>query len=135
VTNPMEVVKTRLQLQGELAAKGKVKRVYTGIFQALRIIAVNEGIRGKPRYIYTYLEPRRLISIGRDAAGTGCCGSLPSVKSIDADIVPSIATKSVSMAVDWDFTSQYARPLPKLSSVVPKDPMLESTWSPVPRQV
>jgi hypothetical protein len=48
VTNPMEVVKTRLQLQGELAAKGQVKRVYTGVFQALRIIAAKEGIRGKP---------------------------------------------------------------------------------------
>jgi solute carrier family 25 protein 34/35 len=42
----MEVVKTRLQLQGELAAKGQVKRVYTGVFQALRIIAMNEGIKG-----------------------------------------------------------------------------------------
>jgi hypothetical protein len=47
VTNPMEVVKTRLQLQGELAAKGQVKKIYTGVFQALRIIAVNEGIKGK----------------------------------------------------------------------------------------
>lgn len=46
VTNPMEVVKTRLQLQGELAAKGQVKKVYTGVFQALRIIAMNEGIKG-----------------------------------------------------------------------------------------
>jgi len=42
----MEVVKTRLQLQGELAAKGQVKKVYTGVFQALRIIAMNEGIKG-----------------------------------------------------------------------------------------
>jgi solute carrier family 25, member 34/35 len=48
VTNPMEVVKTRLQLQGELAAKGQVKKVYTGVFQALRLIAVNEGIKGIP---------------------------------------------------------------------------------------
>jgi hypothetical protein len=54
-TNPMEVVKTRLQLQGELAAKGQVKKVYTGVFQALRIIAVNEGIRGMHR-------PPRLFS-------------------------------------------------------------------------
>ena len=47
VTNPMEVVKTRLQLQGELAAKGQVKKIYTGVFQALRIIAINEGIKGE----------------------------------------------------------------------------------------
>lgn len=49
VTNPMEVVKTRLQLQGELAARGQVKKVYTSVFQALRIIAVKEGIRGTQR--------------------------------------------------------------------------------------
>jgi hypothetical protein len=50
VTNPMEVVKTRLQLQGELAAKGQVKKIYTGVFQALRLIAVNEGIKGIHSY-------------------------------------------------------------------------------------
>jgi Mitochondrial carrier protein len=56
-TNPMEVVKTRLQLQGELAAKGQVKKVYTGVFQALRKIAVNEGIRGthSPHLVYSRL--------------------------------------------------------------------------------
>jgi solute carrier family 25, member 34/35 len=46
VTNPMEVVKTRLQLQGELASKGQVKKIYTGVFQALRLIAIKEGIKG-----------------------------------------------------------------------------------------
>jgi len=135
VTNPMEVVKTRLQLQGELAAKGQVKRVYTGVFQALRIIAVNEGIKGRPRHIHMYFRLRRLILICRDAAGIRCCGLLHSVKCIDVDIESSIATKYVSMAVDWDFTIQYARPLPKQSSGVPKDLMPGSTWSPVPRQV
>ena len=69
VTNPMEVVKTRLQLQGELAAKGQVKKVYTGVFQALRIIAMNEGIKGKvPRGVGLRL-------IARDTARIGCCGS------------------------------------------------------------
>jgi hypothetical protein len=58
-TNPMEVVKTRLQLQGELAAKGQVKKIYTGVFQALRIIAINEGIRGNcppVPYLLTFQE-------------------------------------------------------------------------------
>ena len=53
VTNPLEVVKTRLQLQGELASKTQVKRVYTGVFQALGVIAKNEGIRGLQRGLLT----------------------------------------------------------------------------------
>lgn len=46
LTNPLEVVKTRLQLQGELASRSQVTRVYTGVFQALGKIGKNEGIRG-----------------------------------------------------------------------------------------
>jgi solute carrier family 25 protein 34/35 len=64
VTNPMEVVKTRLQLQGELAAKGQVKKVYTGVFQALRLIAVNEGIKGTPVFV---------VDDFRNAEGAGGC--------------------------------------------------------------
>ena len=69
VTNPMEVVKTRLQLQGELAARGQVKKVYTGVFQALRIIAMNEGIRGSNSH-----TPEIETDCGRNSAGVGCCG-------------------------------------------------------------
>ncbi|KAL1921403.1 uncharacterized protein VTP21DRAFT_11119 [Calcarisporiella thermophila] len=50
LTNPMEVVKTRLQLQGELArtASGtkNVPKPYTNLFQAAILIFKNEGIRG-----------------------------------------------------------------------------------------
>jgi solute carrier family 25 protein 34/35 len=63
----MEVVKTRLQLQGELAARGQVKKIYTGVFQALRIIAVNEGIKGSQLSFFKLLN-------FRDAAGPGGCG-------------------------------------------------------------
>ncbi|KAK9378315.1 mitochondrial carrier domain-containing protein [Kockiozyma suomiensis] len=57
VTNPIEIVKTRMQLQGELASKGQAKKVYTGLFQALRVILKNEGVRGWQRglgcaYVY-----------------------------------------------------------------------------------
>ncbi|KAK6357087.1 Mitochondrial oxaloacetate carrier protein [Orbilia javanica] len=60
VTNPFEVVKTRLQLQGELASKAHVKKVYTGIFQALHLIYKTEGVRGTQKglgcaYIYQIL--------------------------------------------------------------------------------
>ncbi|KAF3910790.1 Mitoferrin-2 [Dactylellina cionopaga] len=60
VTNPFEVVKTRLQLQGELASRSQVKKVYTGIFQALGLIYQTEGLRGTQKglgcaYIYQIL--------------------------------------------------------------------------------
>ena len=47
LTNPIDVVKTRLQLQGELAGKGD--RAYTGIGQALFRISQKEGLRGLQR--------------------------------------------------------------------------------------
>jgi solute carrier family 25 protein 34/35 len=62
VTNPMEVVKTRLQLQGELAARGQVKKIYTGVFQALRIIAVNEGIKGNHFFQFAQFQERSGVS-------------------------------------------------------------------------
>ncbi|PUU78994.1 mitochondrial carrier domain-containing protein [Tuber borchii] len=46
VTHGFETVKTRLQLQGELSAKSQTKRVYTGVFQGVRVILANEGLRG-----------------------------------------------------------------------------------------
>lgn len=46
VTNPIELVKTRMQLQGELAARGEAKKVYTSPLQALVKIYKSEGIKG-----------------------------------------------------------------------------------------
>ncbi|ORX53526.1 mitochondrial carrier [Hesseltinella vesiculosa] len=59
-TNPIEVVKTRLQLQGELVKAGTLSeaaRPYHNSFQAMKLIAKNEGFRGLQRglgvaYIY-----------------------------------------------------------------------------------
>ncbi|XP_045445873.1 solute carrier family 25 member 35-like [Melitaea cinxia] len=42
-TNPMDVVKTRLQLQGELRARTEHSAKYRGIFHALYVIAKNDG--------------------------------------------------------------------------------------------
>ncbi|KAG2117970.1 mitochondrial carrier domain-containing protein [Suillus discolor] len=81
VSNPAEVAKTRLQLQGELV-KGGGKRVYKDVLDVLAKTWRNEGIRGLqrglgPAYVYQILlngsrlgfyEPfRRTInrSIGR----------------------------------------------------------------------
>ncbi|KAH3899725.1 Oac1p SCDLUD_004011 [Saccharomycodes ludwigii] len=54
-TNPIELVKTRMQLQGELSAVNQ--RIYKNPFQALGVIYKNEGIRGLQKglscaYIY-----------------------------------------------------------------------------------
>ncbi|KAL6942869.1 Mitochondrial oxaloacetate carrier protein [Hanseniaspora osmophila] len=55
VTNPIELVKTRMQLQGELSATNQ--KIYKNPFQALSVIYKNEGIRGLQKglscaYIY-----------------------------------------------------------------------------------
>lgn len=42
-TNPLEVVKTRMQLQGELAAKGTYAKPYKSILDAFVTIAKNDG--------------------------------------------------------------------------------------------
>ncbi|CAL1128557.1 unnamed protein product [Cladocopium goreaui] len=49
LTNPVDVVKTRLQLQGELRASGAA---YTGISQALLRILRQEGLRGLQRGLF-----------------------------------------------------------------------------------
>ncbi|PVG03024.1 mitochondrial carrier [Serendipita vermifera] len=59
ISNPAEVAKTRLQLQGELAKNGG-QRVYTSAIDVLRKTWRNEGIRGlqrglPPGYMYQML--------------------------------------------------------------------------------
>ncbi|KAG8820916.1 Mitochondrial oxaloacetate carrier protein [Serendipita sp. 401] len=59
ISNPAEVAKTRLQLQGELA-KGGGQRVYNSAVDVLRKTWRNEGIRGvqrglAPGYVYQIL--------------------------------------------------------------------------------
>ncbi|XP_062575068.1 solute carrier family 25 member 35-like [Saccostrea cucullata] len=45
-TNPLEVVKIRMQLQGELKARGQTTIVYRNALHGLYTIAKNEGITG-----------------------------------------------------------------------------------------
>lgn len=46
VTHGFETVKIRLQLQGELQAKGTAPRQYKGVLHGMRVIVGNEGVRG-----------------------------------------------------------------------------------------
>lgn len=43
-TNPIDVVKIRLQLQGELEARGTYKKIYRNTFHAAYLIARYEGV-------------------------------------------------------------------------------------------
>ncbi|XP_043642699.1 solute carrier family 25 member 35 [Drosophila teissieri] len=45
-TNPIEVIKTRIQLQGELAARGTYVEPYKGIVHAFVTVAKNDGVLG-----------------------------------------------------------------------------------------
>lgn len=45
-TNPLEVVKIRLQLQGELQTQGSYRQHYRGVLQALWLVGRNDGLRG-----------------------------------------------------------------------------------------
>ncbi|XP_014241942.1 solute carrier family 25 member 35-like isoform X1 [Cimex lectularius] len=46
ITNPLEVVKTRFQLQGELRAKGHYAVHYRNFFHAMYVIGKTDGLRG-----------------------------------------------------------------------------------------
>jgi len=52
VSNPFEVVKTRLQLQGELQRQGVYVKSYRGMFHGLYMIFINEGIRGTQKGLF-----------------------------------------------------------------------------------
>lgn len=43
-TNPLEVIKTRIQLQGELAARGTYVKSYKGVISAFVAVAKHDGI-------------------------------------------------------------------------------------------
>lgn len=43
-TNPLEVVKTRMQLQGELKARGQYTRHYKNFFHAFYVIGKTDGL-------------------------------------------------------------------------------------------
>ncbi|XP_030383068.1 solute carrier family 25 member 35-like [Scaptodrosophila lebanonensis] len=45
-TNPIEVIKTRIQLQGELAARGTYVEPYKGVLNAFITVAKNDGMIG-----------------------------------------------------------------------------------------
>ncbi|EEB05649.1 anion transporter [Schizosaccharomyces japonicus yFS275] len=53
VTNPFELIKTRMQLQGQLTKLTDAQRVYKGVGQSFAMIARHEGVRGLQRGLGT----------------------------------------------------------------------------------
>ncbi|KAF8919188.1 oxaloacetate carrier, partial [Mucidula mucida] len=100
-SNPAEVTKTRLQLQGELAKDGGV-RVYRNTFDALLKTARNEGIGGMgPAYVYQILvngarlgfyEPMR-------QSFNHAAGLPPLHQSLPISVVTGAATGAIGAAL------------------------------------
>ncbi|XP_050787220.1 solute carrier family 25 member 34 [Gopherus flavomarginatus] len=89
-TNPLEVVKTRLQLQGELRPRGTYRRHYRGVLQALGAVSRADGLRGLQKglaagllyqglmngvrfYCYSHAEDRGLT---QQPGGTVAAGAI-----------------------------------------------------------
>lgn len=68
VTNPIEVAKTRLQLQGELSASTSAPRIYKNPLQSMRIIATKEGFKG----IQSGLFPAYFYQVMLNGVRLGC---------------------------------------------------------------
>lgn len=54
-SNPFDVIKTRMQLQGELRARGHHAIFYKNVFHGGWVIFKNEGIRGIQKGLSTAL--------------------------------------------------------------------------------
>ncbi|OCT73405.1 solute carrier family 25 member 34 [Xenopus laevis] len=117
-TNPLEVVKTRLQLQGELRSRGTYTRHYRGVLQAMVAVGQADGLRGLQKgltagllyqammngvrfYLYSHAEdigltekPGGNIAAGAIAGATGAFVGSPAylVKThLQAQTVAAIA--------------------------------------------
>ncbi|NXN97053.1 S2534 protein, partial [Rhinopomastus cyanomelas] len=65
LTNPLEVVKTRLQLQGELRAPGSHPRPYRGVLRAVGAVCRHDGLRGLQQGLAAGLLYQGLMNGGR----------------------------------------------------------------------
>jgi len=76
VSTPPEVIKTRLQLQGELVKSGSGQKVYTGFLQGIYTILKYEGLKG----IYSGIRPAIYYQTVMNGIRFGCHEYLKSVQ-------------------------------------------------------
>lgn len=98
VSTPFEVVKIRLQLQGELQARSTANRMYKGTFHGLYLIVTTEG----PRSVYKGLGSALVYQFTMNGIRLGLYDPL---KDAIGDIVPSRAAASIVSACTLGFVS------------------------------
>lgn len=74
-TNPLEVVKTRFQLQGELRARGSYQVHYRGVLQALWVVGRTDGLRGLQKGLSAGLIYQGVMN-GVRLGSYSCCDAL-----------------------------------------------------------
>ncbi|XP_038602812.1 solute carrier family 25 member 34 [Tachyglossus aculeatus] len=125
-TNPLEVVKTRLQLQGELRRRGTGPRLYRGVGQALLAVGRADGLRGLQKglgaallyqglmnglrfYCYSQAQRAGLTQLpGGNAAAAAAAGALGALLASPAYLVKTQlqAQTTASMAVGHQHNHQ-----------------------------
>ncbi|XP_026576321.1 solute carrier family 25 member 35 isoform X1 [Pseudonaja textilis] len=96
-TNPLEVVKTRMQLQGELRSPGTYTRHYRNVFHALYTIGRVDGLAALQRG----LSPALFYQFGFNGIRLGAYGIAESkgyIYKLDGQISPLRATLAGALA-------------------------------------
>lgn len=91
-TNPVEVIKTRLQIQGELARSASAQRPFSNPLQAFSKIAQNEGVRG----LQAGLFPAICYQITMNGIRLGTYSSIKTLFSANDPNDPYFFPKSVA---------------------------------------
>ncbi|XP_037824945.1 solute carrier family 25 member 35-like [Lucilia sericata] len=107
-TNPIEVVKTRIQLQGELAARGTYVEPYRGIVNAFVTVAKNDGLTGlqkglTPALYFQFIINSFRLSIYNMALNNGWMHT----KSGDVSFVKGIFWGAAGGAIGSYFSSPF----------------------------
>ncbi|XP_039553506.1 solute carrier family 25 member 34 isoform X2 [Passer montanus] len=114
LTNPLEVVKTRLQLQGELQPPGTYPRPYRGVLRAAVAVCRADGLRGLQKGLAAGLLYQGLMngvrfycySHAEDAGWTGYPGGTVAAGAV-AGAVGAIVGSPAYLSISAAFKSIY----------------------------
>ncbi|XP_014112708.1 PREDICTED: solute carrier family 25 member 34 isoform X2 [Pseudopodoces humilis] len=114
LTNPLEVVKTRLQLQGELQPPGSYPRPYRGVLRAAVAVCRADGLRGLQKGLAAGLLYQGLMngvrfycySHAEDAGWTGYPGGTVAAGAV-AGAVGAIVGSPAYLSISGAFKSIY----------------------------
>ncbi|XP_072773389.1 solute carrier family 25 member 34 isoform X2 [Taeniopygia guttata] len=114
LTNPLEVVKTRLQLQGELQPPGTYPRPYRGVLRAAVAVCRADGLRGLQKGLAAGLLYQGLMngvrfycySHAEDAGWTGYPGGTVAAGAV-AGAVGAVVGSPAYLSISGAFKSIY----------------------------